>query len=365
MMAINHAKEIVVFTDRLGNCGIQRVLSELTEVWCNAGIKVSIAYMDQGNGAEVNSPAADYVWNPAIEFLPIPISGGFVAIYYQLTKAMIRVLKKRKNAIAVSLSVMTNFAMGAAALFVKNKVVISDRNDPTRRPSGKFKQAIRNFAFKQADVLVLQTEDVQRYYVEKIHRKGIIIPNPINKDIPERFTGERRNVIVTASRLNKQKNLPLLIRAFARIAKEYPEYTLEIYGRGEEEDYLKSYARERDVADKVLFKGFSNNLYQDILDCAVYVCSSDYEGISNSLIEALGMGLPTISTDCPVGGSRMLIQHGVNGLLIPVGDEDALYEQLKEVIDHPELAERMSQNACATKERFSAEKIGRRWIDAM
>ena len=252
-----------------------------------------------------------------------------------------------------------------AALFVKNKVVISDRNDPTRRPSGKFKQAIRNFAFKQADVLVLQTEDVQKYYMEKINRKGVVIPNPINPQIPERYTGMRRNVIVTASRLNKQKNLPLLLRAFARIEKEYPQYVLEIYGRGEEEDYLKNYAQELGVADKVIFKGFSNNLYEDIRDCAVYVCSSDYEGISNSLIEALGLGLPTISTDCPVGGSRMLIRHQENGLLIPVGDEDALCEQLKTVIENPDLAESMSRNACAVKERFCAELIGQRWLDIM
>lgn len=361
MTAVNQRiKEIIVFTDKLGNAGIQRVISELTDVWANLDIKVSVAYMNKED-----NDVSDYSWNAGVQFIKLPVSGGFFSTYYQLTRAMVRILREKKDAIAVSLSVMTNFAMGAAALFVKNRVVISDRNDPTKRPSGRIKQGIRNFAFKQADVLVLQTDDVQKYYIEKIKRKGVVIPNPINKNIPERFTGTRRNVIVTASRLNKQKNLPMLINAFARISKEYPQYTLEIYGRGDEENNLRLCSQKSGVADKVLFKGFSSNLFEDILDCGIYVCSSDYEGISNSLIEALGMGLPTISTDCPVGGSRMLIQHGVNGFLIPVGDEDMLYKQLKELIDNPELAELVSKNACAVKDRFSVDIIGQRWLDVM
>lgn len=157
----------------------------------------------------------------------------------------------------------------------------------------------------------------------------------------------------------------MLIEAFSRFEKDHPEYTLEIFGRGEEEESLKRKAEACSVADKVLFKGFSSDIYNEIIDSSMYVCSSDYEGISNSLLEALGLGIPTISTDCPVGGSRLLIEHEVNGLLIDVGDVDALHLQMKRLAEDADLAERLSNNAVRVRERFHVDRIAQMWIDSM
>lgn len=352
--------EIIVFTDSMGNCGISRVLSELTDVWVRRGYHVSVAYMKKQD--ECN---ADYVWQKDIEMIEIPVRQGFFHIYSDLVKAYKKILTQRPDAVAVSLSVMTNYALGACAPFVKNRIIISDRNDPRRRPAGRIKQFIRDLAFKQADVLILQTEDVKKYYQKRIRRTGVVIPNPINGALPE--AGEhdrcRRKAIVTASRLNKQKNLGMLIRAFARLASEYPSYVLEIYGRGEEENTMKQLVRDLNLENQVHFMGFSNHLYEDIMDCAMYVCSSDYEGISNSLLEALGLGIPTISTDCPVGGSRLLIENNVNGVLIGVGDEEALYQQMKRLIDNPQFACELSRNAVKVREIYNVQQIAERWIE--
>ena len=114
-----------------------------------------------------------------------------------------------------------------------------------------------------------------------------------------------------------------------------------------------------------LFKGFSKNLYNDIIDSSIYVCSSDYEGISNSVLEALGLGIPVISTDCPVGGSRLLIEHEVNGILVNVGDVDALYMQMKRLIDDPRLCEKLSGNAIKVREKYNVDRIAQLWIDSM
>ncbi len=359
---MNQKKEIIIFTDSMGNCGINRVLSELTDAWINQGHKVSVVYINKNNSRQ-----SDFAWRPEIELIGIPCGNNISSLYFDLTRAYIRLLKSRPKATAVSLSVMTNFAIGAAAPFVKNRIVISDRNDPRRRPSGKIKQFFRDMAFKQADVLILQTEDVKKYYQERIHMTGVVIPNPINNNMPApiRGGGTRRPVIVTASRLNKQKNLGMLIEAFSKICSSHPEYTVEIFGRGEEEENLKRKAEEFSVADKVIFKGFSSNIYEDIRDCAIYVCSSDYEGISNALLEALGMGLPTISTDCPVGGSRLLIENDVNGILIDVGDVDSLSKQIDRLICNPDLAEKLSENAVRVRDKYATEKIAQMWIDNM
>lgn len=359
MQVKDKKKEIIVFADSLGNCGIQRVLSELTVSWANMGHKVTIAYMEE------NDDRSDFEWSDKVRFIPIPVYFHGGLRYLRLALSYMRILRRRKNAIAVSLSVATNFAMGAAAPFVKNKILISDRNDPTERPKGKIKQFFRNLAFKQADVLILQTDDVRDYYLKAINREGVVIPNPINRNLPDPFIGERRKTIVTASRLNKQKNLKLLIDAFCLIHKEYPDHLLEIFGRGEEEETLKRYVSELNIEKFVIFKGFSTDIYNDIIDAGMYVCSSDYEGISNSLLEAMGLGIPTISTDCPVGGSRLLIRNKVNGILVPVKDVDALYQSMKLLIESPEIAQQLSKKAVKVREIYDIDRISRLWLDNM
>ena len=119
---------------------------------------------------------------------------------------------------------------------------------------------------------------------------------------------------------------------------------------------MKRKAEEHSVADKDIFKGFSSKIYEDIRDCAIYVCSSDNEGISNALLEALGKGLPTISTDCPVGGSKLQIENDVDGILVGVGDVDALSEQLERLIYNPDLAEKLFENAVSVRDKYATEK---------
>ena len=106
-------------------------------------------------------------------------------------------------------------------------------------------------------------------------------------------------------------------------------------------------------------------MHNQIVDAAAYVLSSDYEGISNSLLEAMAMGIPVISTDCPIGGSRMLIEHKKNGMLVPVGDKRALIEAMKYIIEHAEDAERMGQEAAKVKERFSIQAVADAWLEYM
>ena len=94
----------------------------------------------------------------------------------------------------------------------------------------------------------------------------------------------------------------------------------------------------------------------------MFVLSSDYEGISNSMIEALALGLPVISTDCPIGGSRAYIQDGVSGLLTGVGNRKELALAMCKVAENPAFAEKLSRNAIKVKETFSLVKIADRFL---
>jgi glycosyltransferase involved in cell wall biosynthesis len=146
--------------------------------------------------------------------------------------------------------------------------------------------------------------------------------------------------------LEKQKNLLLLIDAFALLYKEHPEYNLAIYGDGSEKKHIETYITKMLLEDCISVYESIPNIHEKIIDCAMFISSSDYEGLSNSMIEAMALGLPCVVTDCPCGGARMMITSYENGILVPVGDIQTMYEAMKYIIENPEnqlLFQRMLQ----------------------
>ena len=93
----------------------------------------------------------------------------------------------------------------------------------------------------------------------------------------------------------------------------------------------------------------------------MFVCTSDYEGLSNSMLEAMAIGLPCVCTDCAGGGARMMIRDHENGLLTPVGDAQAVYAAMKEIIETPLLAQQLSAAASAVRGQLSISQIADRW----
>ena len=202
-------------------------------------------------------------------------------------------------------------------------------------------------------------------FPKSVQKKGIIIPNPINGNLPERYVGERRKAIVAACRLHPQKNLPMLIEAFYLIHKSYPEYILEIYGQGAEKEKIENLAKKLGIEDRIYMPGFIDNILDKINSAAMYVSSSDYEGISNSMLEALALGVPSVVTDCPVGGARMMINDGENGILVPVGDATKFAQSMDRILRDKEFAEKLSTNAYRIREKLPLKAIAQEWLKLM
>ena len=111
-----------------------------------------------------------------------------------------------------------------------NKVIISERGDPQQSMASKTTMAFLHRVFPKADHIVFQSPDVSKWYLENMNVEGTVIFNPIKGDLPERFVGERKKRIVNFCRISDQKNLELLVKAYERLYREYPEYELYIYG---------------------------------------------------------------------------------------------------------------------------------------
>lgn len=252
----------------------------------------------------------------------------------------------------------------ATRFLSKKRVIISDRSDPRNETKDATKLQIlaRDFFYKYADHIVFQMPDAKSYYSNKIQNKSSIIANPISPNLPEVFIGERKKNIVAVCRLAPQKNLKMTIDAFKIFNKKHKDYTLTIYGEGELRNELEKYIKKNELEKVAFLPGFAKDIHQKIVDSAMYISSSDYEGISNSMLEALAMGIPTIATDCPVGGARMFIKKNYNGILIPTNDVNALVEGMLKIVEDMEFSNYLSLNAIKINEELSVERIGDQWL---
>jgi glycosyltransferase involved in cell wall biosynthesis len=140
-------------------------------------------------------------------------------------------------------------------------------------------------------------------------------------------------VILGIGRLTTQKDFGTLIRAFAEVRGQR-EARLMILGEGSERPALERLARELGVRDDVVLPGFVDNPFAFLKRAALFVLSSTYEGLPGVLIQALACGTPVVSTDCD-SGPREILDGGRLGILVPVGDLDALANGIREALDHP------------------------------
>ena len=257
-------------------------------------------------------------------------------------------------------------------LLAKNKstkVIISERGDPCQSLSSKTTMAFLKNEFHKADGFVFQSPDVQKWYEENTPVKGKVIFNPVKPDLPEPYSGERKKRIVNFCRISAQKNLIMLTDAFAEFHKDFPDYELDIIGDSvgnDAEGYVDSvieHIRHLKCENCIHIMPSRKDIHDHIKDYAMFVSSSDFEGMSNSMLESMAMGIPCVCTDCPAGGARAVIRDGENGLLTPVGDAHALSEAMKKIIREPALADKLSKNSVKIREEQSVDKIIKEWME--
>lgn len=270
-------------------------------------------------------------------------------------------LKTRDTDVYIVMLPKTTIMLLMFRWLTKAKVIAAERVDPASY-SNRIAKMLRRFA-NRADGWVFQTEGAQKWYRDVIQNcKSTVIPNAINPVfIRPQYMGEKRKVIAGAGRLNDQKNFCLLIQAFAKIAPEFPDYSLVIYGKGDKEQELKALVDSMGLQEYVKFPGNIQNIAEEMEKNTMFVLASDFEGMPNVLMEAMALGLPCVSTDCPCGGPRYLIQNGMNGLLVPVGDMDEMAEAMKKILLDANLSEKMGKAAMKIAEYLAPDKIYGQW----
>lgn len=251
------------------------------------------------------------------------------------------------------INIYTHFAL----IGKKCKHVVSERNDPTKECKNKLHAILRNYVFKKADGCVFQTEDAKNYFgVDKLKASTIIF-NPIilNSDILDL---KPENKVLFVGRLQRQKNIPCLLKSFQIFLLDNPDFMLDVYGDGNDKEKLeiKKYAEILGIKNHVNFLGVSTTWHKEIKKYKCFVMTSDFEGMPNSLLEAAAIGINCVSTDCPVGGPKEISNIFGNVLLANVGD----YEEIAKLLS---ISTKKSSSFSVEKlSLFSPENISKEWI---
>ena len=276
-------------------------------------------------------------------------------------KSLRKALHENRIDIAVGMGIYANFCVCMSNFGLKTKMVISERNSPLHDHLSKKSKLLRFLVYRNADAYVFQTQEAKKFYSKSIQKRGCVIHNPIRSDLPIK-TDINRKEIVAVGRLMPQKNYEMLLHAIKKVHDRHSEFTLRIFGEGRSRNNLERLVSKIGIKDIVKFEGFTLDVHDQIKDSAIYVLSSDFEGMPNSLMEAMSMGFPVISTDCPCGGPAELIQNGKNGILVPVGDSDKMAMEINRLIEEPGECLKLGKNAMKIGQTHSQDVIVQQWL---
>ena len=289
----------------------------------------------------------------------------------RLSKIFLRIRKLRdlirseKPDIIVALGYHCNMRAIEAAKSTGIPVVISIRNNPEEFYKGVIDRIQIRRLFPRAAGCVYQTLMQREFFKPYLQEGTRIILNPVN---PVFFTDSipeiKEKAVVHHARLAGFKNQLMLCNAFNLVHDRHPDYILRIYGEDSHDgtkEKLEARIRELNAGEYIFLMGGGYSFEKELPKGEVYAYSSDYDGMPNCLLEAMALGMPVISTDCPCGGPATVIKDGVNGLLVPVGDTKAMADGICRLIEDKVLAERLGNEAVKLRGITDADMIYKEW----
>ncbi|MFI7632916.1 glycosyltransferase family 4 protein [Nonomuraea sp. NPDC049400] len=212
------------------------------------------------------------------------------------------------------------------------------------------------------DAITVLTRTNRLEYQRLLPTTAVVqIPNAVHRVDRER-SQQVDPVVIAAGRLVPQKGFDLLIEAFAQVVREHPGWRLRIFGTGPRRTQLEGLVERHGLGGHVELPGRTERLDKELAAASVYALSSRFEGLPMVMIEAMTHALPVVAYDCPTG-PRDVLTDGVDGVLVPPRDVDALAAALSRVIGDRELRVRMGKAAAKASQAYSPELVMPLWED--
>jgi len=347
-----------------GAGGAERVMSIMANYWAEKGWAVSIITFDDGGKPPF------YQLHPQVKYLAVnkkKKSGKNNSNFRKYIKIR-KMLIKNKPDLIISFLTGNNIKILRYTLFSNIPVIVAERVAPVYATfSSKKKLSIR-WLYPKAAFVVFQTQKMVDHFPQQIHRKSVIIPNPVPQigehiSQPEIALPEGKLLFAIGHMSQKkmhQKGFDLLIPVFGNLSKKHPDWHLVILNDGPEKVALEKEIERHNLQNRVYLVGKVKNIFPIFKNGDLFVLSSRYEGFPNALCEAMACGLPVVSFDCPTGPGD-IICNGIDGVLVPPEDVEGLEKALDALMGNEILRKKMGAKATEIVERFSMEKIMGMW----
>lgn len=351
--------------------GAERVMAMLANAWVSKGVKVTLITL-------ADRSVDVYSLDPAIDRVDLGLMGYSSNVFRALVRNVIRTRSLRSAVascapdVVISFMTTTNLLTLLACRGFGCPLIVSERSFASKQPPRGVWRLLYRPLYRLATEVIAQTQRGAVDLEAQVKRRVLVIPNPLTPSqsgltrqqtwtkMPSPVREGNAHCVLAAGRLSMEKGFDLLIAAFSRIALHHPTWHLIIVGEGPERSALAAQVAALGLADRVHLPGFCDDPQALMRRADLFVLSSRYEGLPNALLEAMATGCPCISFDCESGPAE-LIEHGVNGWLVPPADVAALAVALDQLIVDASLRERLGAAASEVGEKFSIEVILAQW----
>ncbi len=346
--------------------GAERVMCALANAWAERGHDVTVLTMNREG-----SPA--FFLQPSVKRrqldLPAEPANFVVSASRQLfrIRALRRSFRELKPDLIISFLTHANILTLLAARRLAIPVIVSERADPSMYKIGFLWESLRRMTYPWARMLVCQTQSSLRWFQRHYGLKGCVIPNPVGAPFCEQRDAASRNsdngfTVFAVGRLSHEKGFDLLLRAFARVVERHPDWSLKVIGDGPLRSELIADSHQMQLEKRVEFLGAVADPFPLLRSADLFVLPSRFEGFPNALCEAMALGVAPISFDCPSGPAE-IIRDGVDGVLVPPQDVDALASAMDSLMTDSALRQSLASRAPEVISRFSLPKILLLWED--
>lgn len=377
-------KIIFIIKSFAAKAGVERVTSDKINYLAEQGHQITLITYEQGNHP-ISFPLHQNIQHIDLNtrFFALKRYALFQRIIKikQLQRTFSRKLQKVVQTVQPDIICTTTYSLSLASIILNikthaKKIIESHVSFESTLKENDFKdrlllKGIARFydwytlrRVKNFDALIALTKgDAKRWsqYIKEIH----VIPNPVTHypvTIKEHNAPHHR--IICAGRLNQQKGFDLLIESFALIANQCPEWHIDIFGSGDEEEKLRKLISEKNLNKHIFIHPASNHIFEEFQDSDFFVFSSRYEGWGLVLVEAMACGIPPVSFRCNYGPEE-IITDNTDGLLVKNGDIKDLADKILWMIHHPKERLSMGLAARASAKKFQKDAIMERLLQAM
>lgn len=366
LQSASRPQRVLLFIHSLHGGGAERVAVDLSAHWARAGRDVMVVTQA---GKEDDAYALDPKVSRAV-LNTVGEGGGLRGIWSNVrrVRALRRVIREFRPDIVLGMMTTASVLSVIAGAGLGCRVIATEHTHPPSQAMSGFWQRLRRWTYPKAARVVALTSGTAAWIETHVPGSRLaVIPNPVHWPLPqaeprkqpEPRPGRRR--LLAVGRLHQDKGFDLLIQAFEQLASAHPDWDLVILGEGGERAALEAQLRQSGMQDRVWMPGRVGNVGDWYASADLYVLTSRFEGLSNTLLESMASGLAAVCFDCDTG-PREVVRDGVDGVLVrPNGDVPALCAALDAVMGDDAMRARMAAAATDVRDRFSANRVLARW----